>query len=151
MPARPVPRDGGAMTRLLITVLVRTAVLALGIAAYYLLLPFLFPSEGDANIGAGLLGFALVVVASAVWGLVDGIRRPVTEAWVAWPVVAVLVALLWTVGLTAAEAGSWPGFWDLLGLNLELVPFTTMLVLAPAGIALATGQAIRVQPGRSAS
>ena len=66
-----------AMTGLVGTALVRAAALGSGVAASYALLPVLVPDEGEgANIGAGLLVFAVLVTASAVWGFLDGASRP---------------------------------------------------------------------------
>lgn len=138
--------SGHALTAMALTAIVRAAivravVLGVGISSYYLLLPVLFRDDGSgANIGAGLIGFALVVVACGIWGLVDGMRQPVTEACMTWLLVSLLVGAAWTVGLTAAEAGSWADFGDLLRINLEQLPFTTALVLVPAIVAVLTGQ-----------
>jgi hypothetical protein len=51
----------------IISILVRLVCLGALVAAYMTFVVPLLGREGDANIGAGLIGFALVVVAAFVW------------------------------------------------------------------------------------
>jgi len=43
---------------------------------FFMVEAFSADQVGDANIGAGLLAFALVLLGAGMWGLVDGLRRP---------------------------------------------------------------------------
>lgn len=124
--------------------LVRATTLLVGIGAYYLLVPHVFPDEpGDAGaaIGAGLLAFALLVVVSGVWAFVDGSRRRFADVAVIWVATGVVVALGWAVGLAITEADASMSAWELFVHDLGLLPFTIGLVVAPAVVGGALGQA----------
>lgn len=124
--------------------LVRATTLLVGIGAYYLLVPHVVPDEpGDAGaaIGAGLLAFALLVVVSGVWAFVDGSRRRFADVAVIWVATGVVVALGWAVGLAITEADASMSAWELFVHDLGLLPFTIGLVVAPAVVGGALGQA----------
>ena len=123
---------------------VRATSLLVGIGAYYLLVPHLFPDEpGDAGaaIGAGLLAFGLLVVASGLWAFVDGTRRRLRDVAVIWIATGVVVALAWAVALALTEADASMSAWELFVHDLGLLPFTIGLVVAPAVVGGALGQA----------
>jgi hypothetical protein len=114
------------VVRIALQVLLRTAVLALGLVAYDRGYDqVVTPTQGDADIGKGLLAFLLVVVVTMVWAFVDGLRnRPL--AWsVVWVVSAVGVGVGWQLGSRLVGDNPEP-------VDLEVIGFTTQLVLWPA-------------------
>ncbi len=131
------------MSRLVLTVLVRVAALGGGITVYYLLLPVLFRDDGGgANIGAGLIAFGLIVLASAVWGFFDGVRFPLATVVLTWVAASLLVAVVWAIGLAVNEADASVGVLEQVRTNLDLVPFAIGLVLVPALAAGAIGRSV---------
>jgi len=136
------------MSRTATALFVRATTLLVGIGAYYLLVPVVFPDEsGDAAIGAGLLAFGLIVLASGSWAFVDGTRRRFREVALVWIVVGVVVALGWAVGLALSETDASMSAWDLFVHDLGLLPFTIGLVVAPAVVGGALGQATAGRTG----
>ena len=84
------------LVRIALSILLRSAVLTLGLVAYDPVYDqFVNPTPGDADIGKGLLAFMLVILVSLLWAIADGMRsRPVV--WLAvWVVSAVAVGLAW--------------------------------------------------------
>jgi len=120
-------------------VLVRAIVLGAGIGVYTWLAPRLMPD--DDGLGAGLLAFALIIVVTAVWGLVDGRRREFGRVAVIWLVTGVLVAVGWSIGLAVNGADSSMSIPELMLADVALLPFTFGLVAAPALVGGAIGQA----------
>jgi hypothetical protein len=85
-------------------ILLRIVVLT-GLAATYLaLVPVVFDTgTGDANIGAGLIGFGLLSAATGGWALVDGGRLGFATGLWPWALVVPVSALLMAVGLAVRE------------------------------------------------
>ena len=120
--------------RILLDVLARFLLLALGLALYHVLLPWLFPDDGGgANIGAGLLGFAGLGVAAGTWGYLDGRRRAQGRLVLLWSVTGLLVGVAWAVGVSVVEPGAASVSATLATMSF-LVPFATLLVAVPATI-----------------
>jgi hypothetical protein len=114
------------VVRIALQVLLRTAVLGLGLIAYDRGYDqVVTPTPGDADIGKGLLAFLLVIGASLVWAFVDGLRnRP--RVWaVVWVLTAVGVGVAWALGSRLVGDNREP-------VDLEIFGFTTQLVLWPA-------------------
>ncbi len=109
------------------------------LGAYYAALPFLFPDQEDANIGAGLIAFGLVVLVSLGWALADGRRHGALPTVVVWAVVAVAFGVLWLLGLATLEADDSMSLGERLRTDAFLAVFTAGLVLAPAGVGAAIG------------
>lgn len=129
------------MTHLLAVVL-RLVVLGVLLTAYYAAMPYLFPGEQDANIGAGLLAFALVALVCGLWGIVDGRARGAATATAIWAVVAVVFGVLWLVGLALVESDDSMTVSERLQVDAFLMVFMGSLVLAPALIGVAIGRAL---------
>jgi len=130
------------MSRSVTALLVRATALLVGIGAYYVLVPVVFSDEsGDAAIGAGLLAFGLIVLASGIWAFVDGTRRRFREVALIWIVAGIVVALGWAAGLALTDADASMSAWELFVHDLGLLPFTIGLVVAPAVVGGALGQA----------
>jgi len=103
------------------------------------LLARLAPTPGDANIGAGLAAFALLVVVSALGGFVEGSRLGLAAAVALWTVPAVLVAVA-TAYRLASEGHTFDTslfLTELPGTGLFLAVLT--LVPATVGAAVAWG------------
>jgi len=120
-------------------VLVRAIVLGVGIGAYTWLAPRLMPD--DDGLGAGLLAFALIIVVTAIWGLVDGMRREFNRVALTWLVTGALVAVGWSLGLAVNAADSSMSTLELMRADVVLLPFTFGLVVVPALVSGAIGQA----------
>jgi hypothetical protein len=118
-------------------VTIRWVVLGLGFLAYWLLVRVLLSDEkGDANIGVGLLAFALLIVAAGIWGLRDGFLLALGEAALAWCGAAFAVGLTAASPLIFEDSG--------LGLGVLLADFAGLVVIVSAMVALPaiTGAAI---------
>lgn len=112
-----------------------------------------YDEAGGANIGAGLLAFLVVMIATLVWAVVDGrrSRRTVGPLVARWVVVAVVLGVL--------SAFQTQGFGTRSGLDTEvlrsdltsLAPFTFGLVAVPAAVGLAVGALIARGRGRRPS
>ena len=105
-------------------------------------------AEGGANIGAGLVLFAVWMVAAGVWAAVD--RRqgvPRRALLTRWAIVAVLTGLM---GPILGQLGEgFPLDWRVLLSDFAAVsPFVAALIFAPSilGSDLAAGRAAR-RPG----
>lgn len=121
---------------------VRLVALAAGLAGYYAVLPVLFPDDGGgANIGAGLIAFALVMAASLVWGFLDGRARTLVPATVIWLVVAVAFGALWLLGLALVDADESLTLVERLRFDAFLGFHGAALVAVPAVIGAAVGGA----------
>lgn len=118
--------------------LVRLAAILGGSLLYSIALN-LFPSE-DANIGAGLLYFGLLVVVSGLWGLWDGHHsEALPPVFVRWTVVAIAVGLVFPIRIWSVEGLDFDVLWSDLAF---LTPFVAGLVLAPAAVGIAIGHAL---------
>ena len=129
--------------RLLLAAIVRLVVMGAGLAAYYAALPALFPGSNDANIGAGLLAFAGIVVVSLGWAFADARRRGTSSTVATWAIVGVTFGVLWLVGLATLEADDSLTLVDRLRLDAFLAVFTAGLVLVPAALGAALGDRSR--------
>ncbi|NHA67172.1 hypothetical protein [Phycicoccus flavus] len=122
-------------------VLLRVVVVVLLAAAVGFGLSALSDPSGGADIGAGVLAFALVVLVSFVWSLLDGRRAGLGRVLLRWLLVAVLVGAF----LAAfPQIGSDTSF-DLqvyLGDLPESGPFGAALVFVPALVGALIGRLI---------
>lgn len=86
-----------------------------------------------ADIGVGLIWFAVLVVGSAAWGCRDARRRPVGPVVLTWLVVAVVVG----VAMPFVGAARGAGFdWAVVRSDLLRVsPFIAGLIAVPATLA----------------
>jgi hypothetical protein len=127
----------------ILSILVRLVCLAALVAAYLTFVVPLLGREGDANIGAGLIGFVLVVVAAFVWAFLDARREPrrPTLAW--WAVVAGLLGAGWVVLMAYQEADESTSVGELIAADAGLAVFVAGLVLVPAGIGTGIGRSTR--------
>jgi len=122
-------------------VAIRWVVLGLGFTAYWLAVRYLLSDDkGDANIGIGLLAFALLFVAAGIGGLRDGLLHPLGEAVVVWCCTAVAVGLTAALLFTLAETGL--DLDDLLADIAGIVVTVSILVAFPAVTAAAIGSAV---------
>ena len=119
-------------------VVVRVAVLGAG-----LFLVTRLPLASEDGLGAGLLAFAGLVVASGAWALVDGVRHGARTALLWWALVAVALALGWWVVFGATQLDSSRSFTELLVSDAGFIPFVIVLVLVPAAAGAALGSVAR--------
>ena len=122
-----------------IAIVVRLVVLGVALGCYYAALPLLFPGSTDANIGAGLIAFGVVVLVSFGWALVDARRRGAAPTMLVWAVVAAAFGLLWLLGLALLEADDSMSIAERLRVDAFLAVFTAGLVFVPAGLGAAIG------------
>lgn len=113
-----------------VTVLVRTAALAAGWAAYSLAAAELTDSTGGANIGVGLLAFGLLLASVGLWAAADGSRRAYPQVAFTWVSVAALMGLLVPVFISLTES-DFSGR-VLLSDVLQVGPLIAALVAGPA-------------------
>jgi len=114
------------VVRVALQVLLRTAVLALGLIAYDRGYDqVITPTPGDADIGKGLLAFLLVVAVSVVWAFVDGLRNEPLVWSVVWVLTAVGVSVGWQLGSRLVGDNTEP-------VDVEVMSFAAQLVLWPA-------------------
>ncbi|MFE7225743.1 hypothetical protein ACFU7D_13225 [Nocardioides sp. NPDC057577] len=119
--------------------LVRLAAILGASLLYSLVMTNFFPTE-DADIGAGLIYFAALIVVSGAWGLWDGYHSTVLPpVFVRWAVVALVVGLSGPLKIWFEEGRD-------VGVLLSdlryLTPFVAGLVLAPAAVGIALGYAL---------
>lgn len=127
-----------------IAVLVRVVATGAGLAAYYALLPTLFPDDGGgANIGAGLIAFGALMLIGFAGSLVDGRIRGVATALIIWAIVAAIISVGWLVALSSSEADSSMSVRDLIINDLATLPFTAGLIFGPALVGAFIGHALR--------
>ena len=122
-----------------VAVLVRLTVIALALGAYYLAIPALFPDSRDANIGAGLIAFAGLVLVSLGWAFADGRRRGAAPTVVIWAAVATAFGVLWLLAMTVLDPDDGIGLVQRLRLDASTAVFAAGLVLVPAGVGAAIG------------
>ncbi|MFI5623733.1 hypothetical protein ACIA03_09720 [Nocardioides sp. NPDC051685] len=124
---------------------VRLAAMLGGTVLYTIAMVNLFPSE-DADIGAGLIYFALLLTVSGIWGLWDGYHaKALPPVFVRWAVVAVVIGLSGPFRIWFEEGRD---FGVLRSDLWNLTPFLAGLVLAPAAVGIAVGYALN-SGGRS--
>lgn len=105
------------------------------------------PAErGDANIGAGLLAFAAVVVLSGAWSLRDGYRHGFGWTLRTWALAAILPAVGLWLGLAITEADAGTSVTDLLRADVALVPMLYAFVITGAVVGAGLGEAVRPLP-----
>ncbi|MFP5284012.1 MAG: hypothetical protein ACLGIF_11245 [Actinomycetes bacterium] len=92
----------------------------------------------EAEIGLGLLAFALLAVVAAVWAAVDGRRgTPLAPLLVRWAVVTVLVAVF--VPLYSFLRAGAPTVGTLANDLIIVTPLVALVMFGPAAIAAAAG------------
>lgn len=125
-------------------VLVRVAGLTAVWVGYIVLSPYLWPETADANIGMGLVGFALVMLVATGWALVDGERLYAGAAIVTW--------LFSALGFAAVEAVRFSVLERAHGVALDpadrvsALLFFAVLVSVPAVASAAIGASIGHRP-----
>ncbi|HKJ12805.1 MAG TPA: hypothetical protein VJ976_10520 [Ornithinimicrobium sp.] len=101
--------------------------------------------EGTANIGAGVLAFLAVIVASFAWGLVDARRDAFGWVLARWVLVGVIVGLVFAV---LPQVGSDEFF--SVSTYLSDVPFSAtfgfVLTLTAAGLGAVVGALVARRP-----
>ncbi|WP_156411689.1 hypothetical protein [Nocardioides sp. Soil805] len=132
------------------TVLTRLAVMGAGLATYYGAVSLVTSDDGGgADIGAGLLAFSGLMLASFVWAFLDGRSNDLAATTVVWSLVAVALAAGWRVVVAVASADTSMSFAERLSADALSTLFTFGLVLVPAvlgavvGGASRSGQAVR--------
>lgn len=123
----------------LVRVVVRLVVMLAALAAYYAAIPLLFADDSGANIGAGLISFALVVLVTLGWAYVDGRRRGASPTMVTWAIVAVAFGLAWLLGLALVEPDDSMSLVERLRFDAFLAVWGAGLVLVPAGLGAGLG------------
>lgn len=129
-----------------VAVLVRLTVIALALGAYYLAIPALFADSPDANIGAGLIAFAGLVLVSLGWAFADARGRGVAPTVATWAAVAIAFGVLWLLALTVLDPDDGISLVERLRLDASTAVLTAGLVLVPAGVGAAIGGTLH-RPG----
>ena len=80
-----------------VSIVVRLVGLGVLLGLYMTLVVPRMGEPSEANIGAGLIAFGLVVGAAFVWALLDARRRPDRPTFAWWAAVAVLLGVGWVV------------------------------------------------------
>jgi hypothetical protein len=94
---------------------------------------------GGPDIGAGLVGFALVVGAAFVWGALDGRRHEIGRLGVTWVGAGLVPAVFFVVALGVQDGVSRA---VLLADLAVLAPLMTALIAVPAVVAGALSHGI---------
>jgi hypothetical protein len=128
-----------------IAVLVRLAVLGVGLGVYYAAMPSLFPDDA---LGAGLIAFAALILISFVWSLFDGRASGFGADLVIWVVVAVVFSIGWWIALAVSGADDSMTVVELLKADAFSLFFTGGLVAVPALVGAAIGHALRPDDAR---
>lgn len=129
------------MSRLLYLTPVRFLA-AVAITATFSVVFRLLPDEGDgANIGAGLLVFAVLWAMCLVWSLFDARKHGFGVALLTWAIVGLLIGIGFPLSIAVGD-GEWDGAVVLSDLSF-FIPFwlSSMAVLAAIGAAI--GQSTR--------
>lgn len=131
------------MTAALRAYLVRAlAFVACAVAAH--LIVGALPDDGGADIGAGLLVFALAALAATLWGFADGKRLPIGVLAAVWLAVGATLGavepFLISVSFDAADDFDWSVVRSDL---VTFLPFTIFLVAGPAIVAGVVAYAAR--------
>ena len=132
------------MKKYVVPVAVRFAAL-LATWAVPLVLMELLPSSGDANIGLGVLVFAMVMGVAGIGGLLDGIRWSILRVAGVWLASGLLLGLV-VPWLTVLSDG---GDFDPAVVRADIagtVPFVLVLVLLPAVAGGVLGRLVRPAP-----
>ena len=95
-----------------------------------------FPKPEDvvgANVGLGILLFALYVFLSALWSFADGLAKPLRQNLTVWLLTAVVVGVAQPF-LSILEPGATS--WSVIASDLAMVtPFIAALVALPSSLA----------------
>jgi hypothetical protein len=134
------------MSQALGAVLVRCVVLGAGIAVSYWVATW-WGTEGDANIGLGLLVFALLALASVGWAFVDGTRRTLGAVALIWAAVGCVIAVGWWLALAITAADESMSVAELLAADAGGIAFAFGVIAVPALLGAAVGQARVSRPG----
>ena len=123
-------------------VLVRTTVIAALFALFFVAVEAMATDDAvGADIGVGLLAFALVFLGAGVWGLVDGLRLPGAATVVLWVIVGLMIGVLVPLFTALMEFGF---SWDTLEWRVAVPEvFLALLVAVPALVGVGLGVAIR--------
>lgn len=121
-------------------ILLRTTVLATAWLACLLGIAQVSGKSGDANIGIGLLMFALLILAAGVWGTADGARQAYAQVATTWVAVAFLMGLLVPVFTYLTESGS--SLRVLVSDMVQGAPFIAVLIAVPALLGGLLGKSI---------
>ena len=126
--------------------LVRLAALAVGTVVYVTLLVPLWSDPtgaGGADIGSGLIAFALLAATGFAWALVDARRAGRGVALVCWAAVSAAFSLGWHVEHSLSSSDASISAREVFVSDLGLVPFVLLLILVPAVLGGAVGGAPR--------
>jgi hypothetical protein len=127
--------------RHVIAVLLRLAVIGLALTGYTVLVVPQMSEAGDADIGAGLIAFAVLMLVGFVGCLLDTRRHGAITATIWWLVIAAGLAVGWWIALAIPRDTS-ASFGELLALDADLLPFTFGLVAGPAVVGAVVGRAV---------
>lgn len=127
------------------TAMVRIVVLGVVLALYSYVVASAVGSGGgaDADIGAGLVGFAGLVLLSFGWAFVDGRAGRTRHVVVAWNVVAATLAIGWRIVVSVVEADVSLGVAEVFVADLSVVLFLVGLVAVPASLGALAGAGLR--------
>lgn len=117
----------------LLRLAIRVLVLIIGWTVYNALVNWIWTeNQQDANIGAGLLAFGLVLVVAVVGGFVDGRRFSLGATVGTWVLAGALLGVFAALFIALADGKvDWSAFRsDVVGM----VPFFAFLVAIPAMI-----------------
>lgn len=123
---------------------VRLAMISIAIAIYTAAVSASgWGGETDANIGAGLVGFAGLTLLSFGWALLDGRAFSLKEAIMSWSIVAAALAVGWRIVLAVVDADPSLSVAENLLADLSLTFFFFGLVLVPASVGALVGEMSR--------
>lgn len=139
--SRAQPCDMRTTLRAVLDIIFRVVVFVVADLTYTWLYETVVPTPLDADIGEGLLAFALVMGVAAVWGGWDGDRRGMGRTAVIWVPAGVITGAVMAFTSGLGDPGN-----SLKLMLAELTgtgPFLAGLVVVPALAAAALGAAIR--------
>ena len=123
---------------------VRIVILGVAIASYGALVSVNERGGGtDANIGAGLVGFAGLALFSFGCAVIDGRARSSKDTIMLWSLVAAALSIGRWIVLAIVEADASLGVAEILVADLSLTVFFFGLVLLPASVGALVGDASR--------
>ncbi len=123
---------------IILSMLVRVVVVSAALSGYYAAVPFVFPDDGGgANIGAGLIAFAALMVISLGWAILDGREHGPLPTLVCWAIVSVVIAIGWLVIRGLVESDATMSAAELIGSDVFSLFFTSGLVLVSSALGAA--------------
>jgi hypothetical protein len=123
---------------------VRLAMMSIAIAVYTAAVSASGWGGGtDANIGAGLVGFAGLTLLSFGWALLDGRAFSLKHTIMSWSIVAAALAIGWRIVLAVVDADPSLSVAENLAADLSLTFFFFGLVLVPASVGALVGEMSR--------